>query len=240
MSTTQGCTARFRQMRLPGQTAAPDGPADLRMMFLMHHAFRRDLDAFATAAPVTPVDDVAAWTAMNRRWALLSQALHHHHTGEDTLLWPLLHARADATGRATLDAMEAEHGEIDPLLEAAAQGLAAMAAGGDEDVRGALAVRLSALRQSLGRHLRHEETEALPLLQATMTAQEWVDVQAELAKGVSFGQVLRLVPWLAHRVPADVRAGLFAEKGGRVHQAVWLLTRRRFERQDRTAFRHSA
>jgi iron-sulfur cluster repair protein YtfE (RIC family) len=210
------------------------------MMFLMHHAFRRDLDAFAAAAPVTPVADHAAWAAMSDRWALLSQALHHHHTGEDTLLWPLLHERADVSGRATLDAMEAEHGEIDPLLDAAAQGLAAMSAGGDDDVRGALAVRLSALRESLGRHLRHEETEALPLLQATMTAQEWADMEAELGKGVAFGQVLRLVPWLVHRVPADLRADLFARKGGRVHQAMWLLTRRRFERQDLAAFRHAA
>jgi hypothetical protein len=239
MSTTQDRPTRPRQLRLPGQTAAPDGPADLTMMFLMHYAFRRDVDAFATAVPVTPVDDTAAWRAMEARWALFAQALHHHHTGEDTLLWPLLHERADAAGRATLDAMEAEHGEIDPLLDAGAQGLAAMADGGDEDLRGALAVRLSALRESLGRHLRHEETEALPLLQATMTGPEWEAMEAELGKGVPFAEVLNLVPWVLHRVPADVRRRLFSREGGRAHRLVWLLTRRRFGRQDRAAFGHA-
>lgn len=31
-----------RQLRLPGQAAALEGPVDLRMMYVMHHAFRRD------------------------------------------------------------------------------------------------------------------------------------------------------------------------------------------------------
>ena len=31
------------QLFLPGQAAAPDGPDDMQMMYLMHHAFRRDL-----------------------------------------------------------------------------------------------------------------------------------------------------------------------------------------------------
>ena len=38
-----------RQLRLPGQAAAPEGPVDMQTMYLMHHAFRRDLDSFAAA-----------------------------------------------------------------------------------------------------------------------------------------------------------------------------------------------
>ena len=55
---------------------------------------------------------------------------------------------------------------------------------------------------------------------------------------MSFGLVLAAVPWLLHEVPAEVRRGLFAEPGGRLHQLVWLLTRRRFERQHQRAFAH--
>ena len=32
------------QLRLPGQAAAPEGPVDMYMMYLMHFGFRRDLD----------------------------------------------------------------------------------------------------------------------------------------------------------------------------------------------------
>ena len=35
------------------------------------------------------------WRALAGRWALFAQALHHHHTGEDTGLWPLLEARTN-------------------------------------------------------------------------------------------------------------------------------------------------
>ncbi len=79
------------QVLLPGQAAAPEGPVDMVMMYVMHHAFRRDLAAFAAAAPATPLEDRDAWRALADRWELFATALHHHHTGEDAGLWPLLH-----------------------------------------------------------------------------------------------------------------------------------------------------
>jgi hypothetical protein len=141
-------------------------------MYAMHHAFRRDLAAFARAVPATPVDDRPTWSALQQRWTRFAEVLHHHHTGEDSGLWPLLLTRVDAAGdergRATLEAMESEHGQIDPLLEACAEGFARMAAGGTADERAARPSDRSR-RDSLGRHLEHEETEALALVQRHLT-----------------------------------------------------------------------
>lgn len=72
------------QVRLPGQAAAPDGPLDLTMMFVVHRAFRRDLENFAAAAARTPLDDGASWLALDERWQLFAAALHHHHTSRTT------------------------------------------------------------------------------------------------------------------------------------------------------------
>ena len=107
----------------------------------------------------------STWRALAERWELFATTLHHHHSGEDAGLWPALMARADEEGRATLEAMEAEHAEIDPVLTACTAGFARLAEQPDEDARAALAVRLVAARESLGRHLRHEETEAITLVQ---------------------------------------------------------------------------
>lgn len=108
-------------------------------MYLMHHAFRRDLAAFAVAVATTGVNDRRRWRRLGRRWDSFARILHLHHQGEDDVLWPLLlgkvDAAGDATGRATLEAMEAEHDEIDPLLAGCAAGLAALAAGSDADTR---------------------------------------------------------------------------------------------------------
>ena len=232
-------TTPVPQISLPRQAAAPEGPVDLFMMFAVHHAFRRTLDDLAAAVPATPVAAGDTWRAMQAYWARVAQVLHHHHSGEDAALWPLLLARCDAAGdaagRATLEAMEAEHAGIDPLLTACAEGLARMAAGGSADDRAALAVRAAALRDSLGRHLAHEETEALPIVQRTMTAAEWAELERTGFEPPRPHELVFTVPWLCRGVPDDVLRRAFAGRG-RVLWLLWVLTRGRFHRLHRRAF----
>ena len=176
MTVTQPA-AQPVQVRLPGQAAAPDGPLDLTMMFVVHRAFRRDLENFAAAAARTPVDDRAAWAALHERWQLFAEGLHHHHSVEDDRLWPALDSAARAAGEdeapEVLAAMAAEHSTIDPLLEAVGEGFRRLAAVPDDDARAALAVRTAAARAQLGHHLAHEETEALALAQRVLAPAEW-------------------------------------------------------------------
>jgi iron-sulfur cluster repair protein YtfE (RIC family) len=227
------------QVRLAGQTAAHPGPVDMTMMYVMHHAFRRDLNAFAAAASRTPVADRASWVALAERWGIFSQCLHHHHSGEDAGLWPLLMERADATQQETLEAMEAEHSEIDPILTACAAGFSRLTEHADEDARAALAVRLAAARESLTRHLRHEETDAIRIIQEHLTNAEWLALEEEyFSQGLSTRQLLDIVPWALHELPAETREALFSEPGGRAHRVLWLATRGRFNRRERLAFRH--
>jgi hypothetical protein len=228
------------QITLPGQTAAHDGPVDMAMMYVMHHAFRRDLAAFAAAAAATPAGARSTWRALAARWELFSQALHHHHSGEDAGLWPLLMSRVDTAGQATLAAMEAEHGEIDPILTACAAGFERLASYADEDARAVLAVRLVAARESLGRHLRHEECDAIALVQRHLTDEEWHALEEEHFKGddIGFAQIVALVPWVLHGMPAEARRAMFAKPGGRAHHLLWMATRRGFERREHLAFRY--
>src|SRR5436305_12157744 len=88
------------QLKLPGQAAAPDGPIELSGMFLMHHAFRRDLVAFTSAATRTPLGDRSTWKALSKRWGRFGKVLHKHHTAEDAGLWPLLLERVRRAGDA--------------------------------------------------------------------------------------------------------------------------------------------
>jgi|SRR5689334_6836662 len=229
------------QVFLPGQTAAAPGPVDMTMMYVMHHGFRRDLVAFAEAAEHTPVTDRESWQALAERWQIFSEILHKHHSGEDAALWPLLLERTDGEGRETLEAMEAEHAEIDPLLEASAAGFARLAQQADESARVALAARLVAARESLAHHLEHEETGAIPIIQRVMSNEDWLQLEEEhFKKGMSFGLLLKAVPWAIKEMPAPVREGLFAQPGGRMHQLLWRLTRRGFERREQVAFRYVA
>jgi hypothetical protein len=229
------------QMTFPGQAAAPPGPCDLMPMYLMHHAFRRDLRLFGAAATATPLEDRAAWKALQARWRRFARVLHLHHEGEDLHLWPLLLDRVDAAGnadgRATLEAMEAEHGEIDPLLTGCTHGFARLAATPDSDARAALVVRLAATRERLGHHLGHEETDAMALVQRHLTQEEWHDLDAEFAREYRPGDVVFALPWILHDLPADTWPRVRAFLGGPM-VALWRVALRApFERRERRAFR---
>ena len=227
------------QLRLPGQVAAPDGPVDLQMMYLMHHGFRRDLDRFTSAAERTPTEDRATWRLLAERWSVFAEVLHNHHSGEDAGLWPWLLEHGTDEDRVTLEAMEAEHAEIDPLLDACAEGFARLAGHADEDARAALAVRLAATRELLARHLAHEETDAMTILQRLMTPQDWHAVDEEyLKRDLTPRFVVRIVPWATYGVGPDVRDRVLAE-AGLPFKVVWWLTRGRFARREAKAFRYA-
>lgn len=227
-----------RQLRLPGQAAAPEGPLDMQTMYLMHHAFRRDLDAFSEAVRNTPVDDRRTWRLLAQRWELFTEVLHKHHTAEDDLIWPALMARATSDEVAVLEAMEAEHEQIDPRLESCAAGFQRLAHRADEDTRAALAVRVCASRELLRKHLAHEETEAIAILQRHITAEEWVEIEKEIGKDTSLRFAVQVVPWVAHCIPRETLDRLFRDIDAGFRM-IWVLSRRRFARREARAFKYA-
>jgi hemerythrin-like domain-containing protein len=234
-------TATETPLSLAGQTHAAPGPHDMTGMYLAHHAFRRDLRRFAAAARNTPVDDAAAWQALATRWTAFSTILHHHHTVEDEAIWPPLLARVAAAGedrdRETLEAMEAEHELIDPQLAACAEGFTAMASAPSSVTKDKLAADVAATRDSLAQHLEHEETEALPLVQRHLTAEEWEHAEKRAGSGVSLRQMAFLVPWMAEELDRATIQRVLA-KAGAPMRVLLALSRGRFAKVERVAFRH--
>jgi DNA-binding MarR family transcriptional regulator len=212
----------------------------MAMMYVAHHAFRRDLEAFCSAVRHTPLEDRLTWAALLRRWELFSAALHHHHNGEDEWLWPVLVERAESDEKALLVAMEDEHAEIDPALEACSAGFRRLAAVADEDARRALVVRVTATQAALARHLAHEETETMALLQRVLAPEEWAAMDEKFQRSFTPRQLSWAVPWIVDELPEDVRRGLFAQPGAAPLKVVHALFRRKFARLQQAAFRYVA
>ena len=200
-------------------------------MLLMHHGFRRDLADLTAAVPRTPADDHRTWAALRHRWERMTGLLHHHHTEEDLVLWPLLRERADAAGLAVLDAMEAEHDLIDPLLE---QVTAGFDDGGDRD---ALAAALVETRRVLGEHLDHEERDALPLVQRLVTAEEWARLEEQFRGEPSLGVLRFQLPWMTQGVDPEVWTPL-AREAGLPFRVLLALAGPGYRRRHRRAFRY--
>ncbi len=164
---------------------------DMTVMYAMHHALRRDLQHVAR---ITSRADRHPGEALRAAagWDLLKVALHVHHRAEDDALWPAL--RGNLTGRpddlALLEAMEAEHAALDPLVEALDKALADP--GTTPDLVGDLA---DSLVTGLTGHLAHEEEAALPLVQEVVTPEQWAHFGQVHAQRIG-PDAPRLLPWL--------------------------------------------
>ncbi|MFL6080192.1 MAG: hemerythrin domain-containing protein [Ornithinibacter sp.] len=238
---TTPSTPHQPQLDLPGQTFVAEGPHDHTGMYVMHHAFRRDLAAFASSVRATPLGDLATWRALTARWSRFAATLHHHHTAEDELYWPVLakavEVRGTAADRAEVRAMSEEHEGIDPLVRAVGEAFAALVDHPCEEHRNALDIRLAGLREVLGEHLRHEETVVLPLVQRVMTEDEFAGVEAAIGRSYPVREVPFIVGWALEGLPDDARAAMFALAGA-PYQVLHALVRRRFARAEARAFHY--
>ena len=229
------------QLELPGQTHVAQGPHDMTGMYVMHHAFRRDLAAVTSSVQATPLGDLATWQALAARWTRFATTLHHHHTAEDTYYWPVLLTAVEARGTADdlmeVHAMSEEHADIDPLVTAVGDGLAAVVDHPCEEHRNALDIRLAGLREVLGEHLRHEETVVLPLVQRVMTPEEFQAVEKAIGTSYPVREAPFIVGWALAGLPEDARAAMFT-MAGVPYRLLHALVRRRFERTESRAFRY--
>jgi hypothetical protein len=142
---------------------------DMNMMFAMHDALRRELAQVTRIARLRD-DNPGPMLRAALGWELFKKFLLVHHQTEDDILWPDL--REQVAGQpdrlALADALEAEHAVIEPLLTA----IDAAAADPDYgyqrlgDITDELAAKLTA-------HLTHEETDGLPLIDASLTPAQW-------------------------------------------------------------------
>jgi iron-sulfur cluster repair protein YtfE (RIC family) len=162
--------------KLAGAEAARHGTgdADLTIMLAAHDALRRDLVGLAHAADRAVRRGPVQQAAVQRGWAVFQRQLHIHHTAEDELVWPALRERLAASdaARSVLEAMEAEHEQIDPLLAAVNQAMDGAVRDGQPD-GAALADTVDVLTMALHGHLAHEERDALPLIGTALTVGEW-------------------------------------------------------------------
>ena len=150
----------------------PDGgaPADTRTMGIVHSALRRDLERTRVALTTAPYPDGARRRAIGDHLLAMLHFLHVHHRGEDAGLWPMVQRKGPSTV-ALLERMERDHEQIAPAISALEEAADAYGSGALD--REPLLSALAALTEVLLPHLEREETEAMPVVSATLTRRDW-------------------------------------------------------------------
>lgn len=195
----------------------PEGPADTRMMGIVHDALKRDLLRTRQVLAAQPAPQGRQRVALGEHVAWMLDFLHAHHSGEDAGLWPLVRRRNPAAAEL-LDSMEADHARISPEADATAAAAREYTTTTGDASRAALVEALDGLLEVLVPHLDREVAEAMPVVAASITNREWDAVEQQYnIKPKSTRQLATEGHWLledidaegydvvVHKVPAALR-----------------------------------
>lgn len=174
---------------------------DITYMYAFHAALRRELVRIARVT-ARPDDDPKHILRTAAGWGMFKSYLHVHHSTEDDMLWPPMRKALadDSDGLALIHALEAEHDAIDPLLAAIDAALVDRDSGPQR-----LGGLTDALTTALRGHLDHEESEGLALIDATITAEQWLAFGVEGGKRIG-EDAPRFLPWVLEGATPDTAA----------------------------------
>ncbi len=201
---------------------------DTSDMLTIHALFRRAFIDLPGLVRGVDDGDTARATTVAAHALEVADALHHHHTGEDELLWDRLEQRAPACA-LHVGRMRAQHAATAEQLHALHAAVPAWRSSASAADRDRLAEHLEAVRDTLLTHLGDEETAVLPTASTVMTQREWGALHERGMAAVPRERLLLQLGWILEVVPADERAGWLRANLPLPARVLWrLVGRRRF------------
>lgn len=212
---------------------APSGAqklCDTSDMVIVHRMFRREC-ALLPKLVVTVADgDLARARAVAGHAREVLDMLHHHHVGEDELLWPRLSARtrlhADLLAR-----MDSQHHGLAVLLERAATSLTAWQNAPAAPAGTALAALLRQLSAGLNEHFDEEEAAVLPIVERVITAAEYREVGRRGLVSIPLTRRLVVLGYLLEGVTGQERSDFLAAIPAPARLAYRLIGARQHRRE---------
>jgi hemerythrin-like domain-containing protein len=191
-------------------------PIDVRDMAIVHRTFRKLYEESAQLVRAAPTPSPARVTFLADHIDFGIMMLHHHHEGEDELLYPVLIERVPEQAAMT-EQVDHEHLLIKTALDATSVACAAWREQPSAETGEALAAALGHLNSVVQPHLDDEEQKVVPLAAVTLTQQEW-DAMGKHAvaqiprnkRGIAFGMLCEPLSQadrdhMMHVLPAPVR-----------------------------------
>jgi iron-sulfur cluster repair protein YtfE (RIC family) len=204
-------------------------------MVIIHDVFRRlygDLPGLIRGAPA---GDTARAAVLVDTYRELSEGLHHHHTGEDAMLWPLLLERVGG-GDATVANAAEQHQRLHDLIERAEPQATAFRSSASAAARDAFAATVEEIGAALREHMADEERTVLPLVEQHLSVAEWEALSERQRAGIPKDRLLIQLGWILDGLSPTERA-TFLRKMPLPARIAWrLFGRRRFEQERRRVY----
>jgi hypothetical protein len=191
-------------------TTSPATRVDTRDMVVVHDSIRRQFGQVPALVRAVAAGDTGRADVVADHLDLLGDLLHHHHVGEDRLLWPVLQPRVAGDLVATVDRMESQHDGIAQSQAAAAAATTAWRSSAGPDEREALATAWEAMFERICEHLAAEEEHILPLAAEHMTPSEWQHLGEEGIGGLPKRQLPLVFGMVMYQADPEVIRGMLA------------------------------
>lgn len=202
---------------------------DTSDMIVVHRVFRREFGLAPDIVRAVADGDVARADYLAGHLSLLLTGLHHHHSVEDELLWPLLLERV--TLRADLvHRMQAQHARIAAFTIGVETLLPLWRNAAREEIRDRLAELLRELGRALDEHLAEEEREVLPLAADYLSVEEWAALGERGRAGIRRSEMMIFLGALLEEAPPAERARFVDHLPGPVRLFWRVAGQRRYAR----------
>ena len=178
-------------------------------MVIVHRVFRREYRLAPEIVARVVDGDVGRAEVVASHLTELGTVLHHHHTGEDELVWPRLLERA-ALSEALVARMQDEHARVSELLHRLDELVPAWRRTAAAETRDELVGVLRAVSVALEQHLDEEEREVLPLVEQHLSAAEWAELGERGMAAMAKPRLLVLLGHILEETTAEERKHFLA------------------------------
>ena len=205
-------------------------PLDTSVMPTLHTLFRRELRLAPGVVRGIAAGDTRRAAVVCEHVDFVLRVLHHHHTIEDELMWPVLRGRVPEELAPLVELMESQHERADVLVQELSALLPVLRERADAVDRDQVAALLEELHTGLVEHLDAEEQHLLPIAARTMTQEEWDAMGVAGRTGVRRKDLALSLGMYQYEGDPAVIAEMLAEAPAPVRVIVPRLSRRAFRK----------
>jgi hemerythrin-like domain-containing protein len=205
-------------------------PLDTSEMATIHTFFRREFRLAGGVVRAVRVGDVARAGEVADHLEYIGRCLHHHHTAEDELAWPILLERVPDELAPIVLLMESQHARADTLLQEIGEVRTTWAESATAADRDRLGDLLDTLYANLAEHLDAEEERMLPIAARALTHKEWRAIGEHARRQTRRSETFLTFGMFQHDGDPEVLARMLSTAPPPARWLVPRLARRAFRR----------
>jgi hemerythrin-like domain-containing protein len=205
-------------------------PVDTSEMLVIHTWFRREFRLAGGVVRGVREGDTARAREVAGHIDFIGRCLHHHHTAEDELAWPILLQRVPDELAPIVLLMESQHERVDALLHEIGEIRARWARTASIGDRNRTADLLDTLYTNLAEHLDAEEERLLPIAARTLTHEEWRAIGRRARQQTRRSELTLTFGMFQHDGDPEALGRMIATAPALVRWALPRLARRAFRR----------